>query len=367
MGGQRCGRDFDCRRGREGEDQIEEQWQWPPGDDPRFVFTDKHDGLRTPSCPLPLKANARLVVPGYKDVTAYEVRKDAPTASRTSQHVLLTMTSSFGWHLMSADVKSAFLKGEELSPGERELFIENIRTHHQDEPKLPLGPGGLARLKKGIFGLADSPRRWYVRLHRSLTQLGWERSSIDAAQWFLWSADHAKLEGIILSHVDDLLLGGNDRAKQSLLELGKELGFGSLEEKSFTYCGKQLQQHEDGSISISMKQYHENLKPIPVPLHRRKHPESDLTPAEFKQLRGLLGSLQWLVAQVRIDQGFALSSLQGEAGTVATLLKANSLLKKFKEPRLCFVVPSYEAGWMWPGGHQRCIIGQCPSEWNCWR
>ena len=178
---------------------------------------------------------------------------------------------------MSADVKSAFLKGEEFSPGERELFIENIRTHHQDEPKLPLGPGGLARLKKGIFGLADSPTRWYVRLHRSLTQLGWERSSIDAAQWFLWSADHAKLEGIILSHVDGLLLGGNDRAKQSLLELGKELGFGSLEEKSFTYCGKQLQQHEDGSISISMKQYHENLKPIPVPLHRRKHPESDLT------------------------------------------------------------------------------------------
>ena len=297
---------------------------------PRFVYTDKHDGLRTPSCPLPLKANARLVVPGYKDVTSWEVRKDAPTASRTSQHLLLTLTASYGWHLMSADVKSAFLKGEEFGPGERELFIENIKGHHADEPKLPLGAGGLARLRKGIFGLADSPRRWYLRLHRSLTQLGWERSAIDAAQWFLWSADHQKLEGVVLSHVDDLLLGGNERARKSLLDLGKELGFGTLEEKCFTYCGKQLKQHDDGSISVSMKQYHENLKPIPIPLHRRKHPESELTPAEHKQLRGLLGSLQWLVAQVRIDQGFALSSIQGESGTIATMLKANSLLKKFK-------------------------------------
>ena len=41
---------------------------------PRFVFTDKNDGLRTSSCPLPLRANARLVVPGYKDLTAYTVR-----------------------------------------------------------------------------------------------------------------------------------------------------------------------------------------------------------------------------------------------------------------------------------------------------
>ena len=42
---------------------------------PRFVYTDKHDGLRTPSKPLPLKANARLVVPGFQDITAYLVRR----------------------------------------------------------------------------------------------------------------------------------------------------------------------------------------------------------------------------------------------------------------------------------------------------
>lgn len=43
----------------------------------------------------------------------------------------------------------------------------------------------------------------------------------------------------------------------------------------------------------------------------------------MKTLRGLLGSLQWLVAQVRFDLGFQISTLQSEPHTVSTLLRAN--------------------------------------------
>ena len=190
---------------------------------------------------------------------------------------------------MSADVKAAFLKGEEFGPNERELYIQNIKKTHPDEPDLPLGEGGLARLRKGIFGLSDSPRRWYLRLHRSLTTLGFTRSSVDAAMWFLWSPDHSKLEAMVISHVDDLLFGGNDRGRELLLQLGKELGYGSLEEKEFVYCGKLFKQHPDGAISVSMKEYHENLKPIVIPLARRKEPDATLLPTEKKQLRGIVG------------------------------------------------------------------------------
>lgn len=195
---------------------------------------------------------------------------------------------------------------------------------------LPLGDGGLARAKKGIFGLADSPRRWYLRLNKSVTKLGWVRSELDAALWFLWSEDGGRLEGMLLSHVDDLLMGGNDRAHRLLLELGRELGFGSLETGSFTYCGKKIEQFADFSIKISMTEYHENVKAIPIPNDRKKQLDDQLTPTEHRQLRGLLGSLQWLVSQLRFDQGFALSTLQSEKPVVATMMKANGLLKKFK-------------------------------------
>jgi len=47
------------------------------------VLTDKNSSLQTPERDLPLKANARLVVPGFKDLAHLkgELRKDAPTGN----------------------------------------------------------------------------------------------------------------------------------------------------------------------------------------------------------------------------------------------------------------------------------------------
>ena len=275
---------------------------------PRYVFTDRHEGLRTLQNPLPLKARARVIVPGYKDVFSYSLRKDAPTGSRVSQHMLFTYTASNAhpgvkaserWRIMSADVKSAFLKGDAYVDGQRELFLENAKG---DEPKLPFG-NSLARIRKGVFGLSDAPRQWCLRLNKSLINAGWERTVFDYACWLLWSEDRRVLHGIIISHVDDLLLGGDDRAQKSLLSIGQELGFGSVEYDDFVYCGKRVKMESSGNIVINMKAYHDNLKPVEIPLSRRKTPEAELNDHERRQLRAVLGSLQWLVAQVRFDQG----------------------------------------------------------------
>ena len=56
-------------------------------------------------------------------------------------HLLLAFTSSRRSILLSADVKSAFLKGEEFAPGERELYLGQIKVKDGDEPLLPLGVG----------------------------------------------------------------------------------------------------------------------------------------------------------------------------------------------------------------------------------
>ena len=302
---------------------------------PRYVYTDKHDGLRTENHRLPISASARLVVPGFRDIDGYTVRKDAPTVSRLSQHMILTYAAclhkSQGWRLRSADIKSAFMKGEFFDVGERELYIENIKPQHPGEPTLPLKPGVLCRLRKGIFGLADSPRRWYLRLHKSLDKLGWKRSMIDLALWYLWDDTGTKLEGVIGSHVDDLLFAGNSRASKLLDQLGEELGFGSLEENTFHYCGKHIAQQSDGTIVVSMVEYHQNLKPVMMSAERKKQVDGVLTTTEHRQLRAVLGSLQWLVAQIRYDLAFPLSVLQSEKPTVMTMLKANALVKKFKQ------------------------------------
>ena len=69
----------------------------------------------------PFKASERLLFPGFRDVTAYAVRKDAPTCSRVSFHYVLVFSSSKRWRLYSADVQAAF-------------YIGQIRTGDADEP-----------------------------------------------------------------------------------------------------------------------------------------------------------------------------------------------------------------------------------------
>ena len=155
----------------------------------------------------------------------------------------------------------------------------------------------------------------------------------DAAMWWLWNPNHTVLLGLIISHVDDLLMGGNEEAKKSLDKLGEELTFGSIATGKFTYYDKLIEKKPNGDVCISMRECHENLKPVEIPLARRKDPEAALTPAEFKQCRAVLGSLQWLVANCRFDMGFQLSVLQGERRVVGTLLRANhvQLSRRFKE------------------------------------
>ena len=57
---------------------------------------------------------------------------------------------------MSADVKSAFLKGDPYMSEARELYMENMRVKSEDEPKLPLEPGCLVKIRKGV---CEDPQR----------------------------------------------------------------------------------------------------------------------------------------------------------------------------------------------------------------
>ena len=297
---------------------------------PRFVLTDKNAALRTPTNDLPLKANARLVVQGFRDLANLqgELRKDAPTASRIGQHILCCVSAFYvKWRLWSCDVRAAFLKGDPYMC--RQLFL--TCTDPKKGPTIPLGRKILARVLKGVFGLADAPREWYLRLHRELKEEKWMRSQIDMALW--WLRDEAgTLHGVLCAHVDDLLVTGDEMATASIERLGKSLGFGSVEESPFTWCGKVFEKNkQSGEVTISMETYHQQLTTVQMNRERRKEPSSALNPAEVRKLKGLLGSLQWLVAQVRFDLAFGVSSLQSEKPTVGTMLRANKLAIEAKK------------------------------------
>ena len=297
---------------------------------PRFVLTDKADGLRTKENNLEKKPSARLVVPGFRDAANLEgkLRRDAPTGSRLSQHLLFCLAAwNANWHLVSGDVKSAFLKGDPYV--DRVLYISN--TDERVSPPIPLKPGQLAMVRKGVFGL---PRQWWLRLSRAAKEHGWEQTLLDGATWLFWitGAKHERsVGGIMVAHVDDLLFTGGEKAMQSFDSIGQELGFGTKETDDFVWCGKRIRRAEDKTIRLSMVEYHKNLKEIYLPRSRKSGPSDALSASEARQLRALLGSLQWLVAQLRFDCAFLVSTLQSEKATIGRVLRANAALKQFQQ------------------------------------
>ena len=131
---------------------------------------------------------------------------------------------------------------------------------------------------------------------------------------------------------NDLLFTGDQQALDALMRLGEVLGYGSIEEESFVWCGKKIARDpQTREILVSMSTYHSQLKPVVIPKHRQANLDSPLSHSESRTLRGLLGSLQWLVAQVRFDLAFLVSSLQSEAHTVSTLLRANKAVVDAKK------------------------------------
>ena len=298
--------------------------------DGRFVLTDKNGGLRTESNPLPVEASARLVFPGFRDPYHLDgnLRCDAPTGSRNSQHMLFAFAASDPRiRLAAADVRSAFLKGDYLGP-ERVLYGRAPNPNRG--PSIPGVGSRLIQLRKGVFGLADAPRGWFKRLSRCFAERGWETSTTDQATWlkFEGTGENRKLVGMVVGHVDDLLFAGFPEQFATLESIGEELGFSSLKVDYFTWCGKRIRRADDGTIRISMAEYHENLNPTEIASDYLQDPNTPLRPRDHSVFRGICGSLMWIVAQLRPDLAFDTSVLQGQqaAPTGQSLIDANKLI-----------------------------------------
>jgi hypothetical protein len=139
-----------------------------------------------------------------------------------------------------------------------------------------------------------------------------------------------KLHGLIVSHVDDLLLMGDKQFESDIeKKLSKIFIFSKIEEKSFKYCGCQIQIEKDGDIVLDQIGYVDMLTQI-----ERKHGNEDreLTSMEIKELRGKIGEVLWISLMTRPDLAFDINQIASEVpkATVRTIKDMNKIIKKAK-------------------------------------
>ena len=128
---------------------------------PRLAMVEKWSCL-SQSPPFHISLCAR----GFQELQDF--RTDSPTCSRESVRIAFAIIASNGWTINSIDVKTAFLQGKSI---ERTVFI-----HPPKEAKT----NKIWQLRKCIYGLADAPRQWYLRVKEELIKLKSRPSDLDA-------------------------------------------------------------------------------------------------------------------------------------------------------------------------------------------
>jgi hypothetical protein len=160
----------------------------------RFVRTSKGKGDGE------LKASSRMVLPGHRiDSSSY--RTDSPTVSQVALHLVLFLAASSRWLIGSFDVSSAFLTGKMMA---RTLYFRQPREGLPGVPQ-----GCLIKALKGLFGIPEAPRLWWLRALEVIAEAGFEAVRACAGLFVL--RDAGRLVGILALHVDDALWAGSGK------------------------------------------------------------------------------------------------------------------------------------------------------------
>ena len=166
--------------------------------------------------------------------------------------IFVAIAAKENWEIKTGDVASAFLQGTDI---DRDVYVL--------PPVERRIPGVLWRLLKPVYGLVDAPRGWYLALDNEFKKNGCEKCLLDPAMYLSFRNDaDKKIDGIALTHVDDMLHGGSDHFDVNVMDKVKSsFKFGLEESESFRYVGMNMTQKAD-HILIDQDHY---VKGIELP------------------------------------------------------------------------------------------------------
>ena len=141
-----------------------------------------------------------LVAKGFTQVFGQDFTFTfAPVACWDSIHSILCIATLNDYKLRHIDMKNAYLN----APLQEEIYMV-----------APEGCGSRYwRLRKGLYGLRQAGRQWYLHLHETYSSLGFTRCQSD---WSVYVRKSPSALSISATSVDDLLLASNSQTESNL-------------------------------------------------------------------------------------------------------------------------------------------------------
>ena len=271
---------------------------------------------------------ARLVAKGFSQVQGQDYDEIfSPVVRYDSLRLLLAISASRGWRPRQLDVTTAFLYG---------ILKEEVYMHLPEGSRLD---GKVARLKRCIYGLKQSPREWYFRLVEHLIPYGFAITAFDPCVMVHESGDL-----FIAVYVDDIsLFGSSGQLMDAVIALLKsEFKVNDMGELHWL-LGIQIDFTATG-ICLSQTTFIDKIldrfsmrdcNPVITPLdpNQRLIAASDNdTRADATQYQQIIGSLMYLVTGTRPDLAYTITHLSqfNSAPTTLHLAHAKRVVRYLK-------------------------------------
>ena len=131
---------------------------------------------------------ARLTARGDQDPKLLSLVRNqqtcAPTVSTNGKVITLQVIASLGADVELGDVTGAFLESSELNRQGGKLFLR------QPSGGLPgLLQQQLLEIRLPLYGLNDSPKRWFLEVSNFLRNVGWKSSALDECVFFFFDPE----------------------------------------------------------------------------------------------------------------------------------------------------------------------------------
>ena len=268
-----------------------------------LVFDVKHDG----------RHKVRCVADGHLT----EIPLDSVysgVVSLRGLRIVIFLSELNGLALWATDIGNAYL---EAMTKEKLYIIAG--------PEFGILQGHILVIRKALYGLRSSGKRWHERFSDCLRAEGFQPCKAEPDIWIRPSSDKSCYE-MVAVYVDDLAIGMKDpEAFLSVLINKYKFKLKGSGPISF-HLGCDFERDDDGTLCMVPRQYIERIvsqyermfgsKPrthYTSPLEKNDHPEEDssdlLDEVGVQQYQSLIGSLQWAISLGRFDITTAVMTL----------------------------------------------------------
>ena len=192
-------------------------------------------------------------------------------------------------------------------------------------------PGSLLKAVKGLFGVPEAPRLWFLEVIEKAVTSGFER--VPGFPCVLVCRDAGKFVGMIALHVDDgVMTGEGPQWDTCVKSLFSKLRLKHHRVNDLEYLKRRIVRRKDGSIDVRFDNV-SAIRPIELTKQRRTQQDDAVSAEERTSLRSLLGEMQWPVREGFPEHAYDVSDLQQRVpeATVSTILRATCTLRALQK------------------------------------